>query len=1207
MQAHYLAESAVNHALWRLLNDPGFTPESDKYYMHSLGDGRYGYKVRMPTQTTFATVATVGAMGNIATQQSYVQYIIPSNVFTVYGNSTHQNAISRRLIGAQWTDPFNIPTGGAPMIHWAELEGCPTRKELVGGVIDSNDDIQMTVWDGTAWGNQLAFTNNADRNYKSFDIAYESQSGDALVVGRYDATTTVRYNIWDGTAWVHVTAQPAFNLASGALSLVTMASCPGNDDILIATVNWNNDLQLFRWNGSAFTDLGTIASSTQTDEYGVVQIVYEQQSGDALVIWSSEGEMRYRVWNGSTLGPENIISLFPDDVKVLRAAADPASDTIVLAAIDKFYDITVAVWDGDAWTDSREVETSGADLNVQCFDVAWEASGEDALVVWAPWNKNYVRSLAWRKGTMLADSSVEQGPDFQDLSLLVRLLPISGTEKIVLLGENWNLQELRYSLWDGDRLKGDPAILLESDIPVNFKIAFDLAEADVPRTGGTGTGVGVNLAPVVDAGPDQTLIFPTMETSLDGTVTDDGLPNPPAAVTTTWSMVSGPGTVVFGDASQVDTKIKVSDPGTYVFRLTADDSELGAFDEVTIIVEAPAMTILLVVGNATTLSSKDSGRKALMESWGYTVTLIDDGDSQANFDAAAAAASVVYVSGTIGDGTLLDKLTGSPTPIVNEFPGKLDNFGFCSGTGQYFSADTFAKSDPAHYITSPFGGNSITVLTTFLLMPVPSGTLAPDLQVPAGFTATERAVVTLNTGAQRWDGNPAPARRAHLPFAAAETTQLTADGKTVLQRAIEWAAGGSGSSQLLFVVPDASGPSTQDNDRKALMEGWGWTVTFISASATQAEFDAAVAINKVAYVMEQITPDDLNTKLRDAAIGVVNEQSFLVDEFGFSGNREWPTPTTTLDLTDNTHYITSPFGIGDLIIASSAAEVISMGGSKASGLQELGMFPQVGQPGLGAIEIGGGLYGGGVAAGRRVQLPWGRIGFDINSLTDDGRTIMKRAIEWAASGGGGGGSDTDPPSPDPMTWANPPTADGPTSIAMTATTASDPSGVQYYFECTAGGGDDSGWQTSATYVDSGLSPETQYTYRVKARDRSANYNETGWSPGVSATTLSNVIYVQDIAMGFRTALGNKYYGQATVWVRSVEGANISGAIVSGDWSGAVSGTSMANTGSDGKVMLESPVKKNGGTFTFTVTNVTTLGYIYNSSLNGETSDSITAP
>jgi hypothetical protein len=193
-----------------------------------------------------------------------------------------------------------------------------------------------------------------------------------------------------------------------------------------------------------------------------------------------------------------------------------------------------------------------------------------------------------------------------------------------------------------------------------------------------------------------------------------------------------------------------------------------------------------------------------------------------------------------------------------------------------------------------------------------------------------------------------------------------------------------------------------------------------------------------------------------------------------------------------------------------------------------------------------------------------------------------------------------------MTWVGPPTADGPNSIRMTATTASDPGGVEYYFECTAGGGNDSGWQGSATYADTGLSPVTSYTYRVKARDKSAGQNETGWSAEASATTTSNVMYVQDIAMSYRKQ-GVTYYGRATVWIRSEDGANISGAIVSGTWSGAVSGTSMGTTGSDGKIMLESSGKKNGGTFTFTVTNVTKAGYIYDSGQNAETSDSITAP
>lgn len=48
----------------------------------------------------------------------------------------------------------------------------------------------------------------------------------------------------------------------------------------------------------------------------------------------------------------------------------------------------------------------------------------------------------------------------------------------------------------------------------------------------------------------------------------------------------------------------------------------------------------------------------------------------------------------------------------------------------------------------------------------------------------------------------------------------------------------------------------------------------------------------------------------------------------------------------------------------------------------------------------------------------------------------------------GGTPDTDPPAPNPAQWASAPVADGFYSIAMTATTATDATDVQYYFEET---------------------------------------------------------------------------------------------------------------------------------------------------------------
>jgi|GEM_PF-459814 len=97
-------------------------------------------------------------------------------------------------------------------------------------------------------------------------------------------------------------------------------------------------------------------------------------------------------------------------------------------------------------------------------------------------------------------------------------------------------------------------------------------------------------------------------------------------------------------------------------------------------------------------------------------------------------------------------------------------------------------------------------------------------------------------------------------------------------------------------------------------------------------------------------------------------------------------------------------------------------------------------------------------------------------------------------------ADTTAPTPATMTWATPPTATSSSSITMTATTASDSSGVEYYFACTSGGGHDSGWQSSSTYIDSGLANDTTYTYKVKARDKSVNRNENAWSSPASATT-----------------------------------------------------------------------------------------------------------
>ena len=74
----------------------------------------------------------------------------------------------------------------------------------------------------------------------------------------------------------------------------------------------------------------------------------------------------------------------------------------------------------------------------------------------------------------------------------------------------------------------------------------------------------------------------------------------------------------------------------------------------------------------------------------------------------------------------------------------------------------------------------------------------------------------------------------------------------------------------------------------------------------------------------------------------------------------------------------------------------------AGGAQVLGERPGTDHAALVVIAAGEALYGGGVAAGRRVHLPWGNNAFDVALLTASGETLMLRALEWAAGAGDDG-------------------------------------------------------------------------------------------------------------------------------------------------------------------------------------------------------------
>ena len=123
--------------------------------------------------------------------------------------------------------------------------------------------------------------------------------------------------------------------------------------------------------------------------------------------------------------------------------------------------------------------------------------------------------------------------------------------------------------------------------------AFPRDAVDALLAGAASPGpppVATNQPPVVNAGANQTITLPA-SASLDGTVGDDGLPNPPGSIAPSWTKVSGPGTVSFGNPSAIDTTASFTAAGTYVLRLTASDGALSSGDDVTVTVNPASQAV----------------------------------------------------------------------------------------------------------------------------------------------------------------------------------------------------------------------------------------------------------------------------------------------------------------------------------------------------------------------------------------------------------------------------------------------------------------------------------------------------------------------------------------------------------------------------------------------------------------------------------------
>lgn len=301
-----------------------------------------------------------------------------SEVISVYGEGTGQSPQYRLWNGTSWSIPFSAESVGA-QIRWLELKASPARPEYALGTLGTDEDVNFQIYNSETdtWSDiQELQTASVATNKRTFNLAYESQSGDLLAVA-CDAGDAV-YSIWNGTSWSSPTALALTN--PNDCEFVQMASDPISDEIIVVfrhAIASANDFEAFVWNGSSFGNAAQFGELAQSAHEGMA-VAYEESGGQAIVAVSNGAAttLLYNIWNGTSWSGTATEAL-GDHIEWASLKADVGTDRLAFCYVDNDGDLGVLIWDGSAWNTFTELDTAGNDVRGRSIDCDWQVGTND--------------------------------------------------------------------------------------------------------------------------------------------------------------------------------------------------------------------------------------------------------------------------------------------------------------------------------------------------------------------------------------------------------------------------------------------------------------------------------------------------------------------------------------------------------------------------------------------------------------------------------------------------------------------------------------------------------------------------------------------------------------------------------------------------------------------------------------------------------------
>jgi hypothetical protein len=372
-----------------------------------------------------------------------------------------------------WIDMSNEGTAevAADQTKWVVLKASPLSEEMILAVFSSADkNLYVQTWDGTKWALNWDTSSlpdgdlNYDGSYRMFDVAYERNSGDAVVVYGDRNDNTLRYRQRVNGTWG--TPHELLMTPDNEVVWVKAESRPNSDDIFVGIVTTTKFAYGLRWDGSSdtwpVTDQFQTSTKLKSAAREAFDLAFESASGDAFLIWGDETrDVRYREFTTSWQ-PEPVDPAYdalPGDINWLAAAYDPlpTSSNIAIGMVMSNTTFEFGAWNGSSWVTPRPTAIDARRNDQRGIDVAFGKKTGEAIYVFntdddavaaSPEDERTMMSWrTWSSAGGFGPVSVESGEAADNLNFVQLKADPFSNDMMAVYADNSGALYHRY--WDG--------------------------------------------------------------------------------------------------------------------------------------------------------------------------------------------------------------------------------------------------------------------------------------------------------------------------------------------------------------------------------------------------------------------------------------------------------------------------------------------------------------------------------------------------------------------------------------------------------------------------------------------------------------------------------------------------------------------------------------------------------------------------------------